>query len=258
VEWAELLAGVSACRELQELVLPHIVVEPLFPPGTAFGRLSHLDICDHEREHPPDAGVMGLWELVASGGLPALAKVKVRGKARSVSVEEVRSRVAPGLEAVAGTLMQFQLERIDENGENTDVLEAGYALGVAAGKLRRLKDLTLDLSEDGRLYHAFAQGLAAQGLAAGGGYTPLPLLWRVEVSSPVRVNAWLVASLLLPSVRVFGLNCCSYDSREALLAACSLHQAGYKHVLVLAHSTEEVEGTFRTVAPCTLGDSSNW
>jgi hypothetical protein len=51
----------------------------------------------------------------------------------------------------------------------------GYELGVAVGKLRRLKDLALDLSEDGRAYHAVAQGLAASG-----GDRPLPLLWRVR------------------------------------------------------------------------------
>jgi hypothetical protein len=49
VQWADFLAAVSACRELQVLVLPRIEVEPLFPPGTAFGRLTHLDISDHER-----------------------------------------------------------------------------------------------------------------------------------------------------------------------------------------------------------------
>jgi hypothetical protein len=45
--WAELLAGVSACRELEVLVLPPCIeVEPLFPPGTAFARLRQLQICD--------------------------------------------------------------------------------------------------------------------------------------------------------------------------------------------------------------------
>jgi hypothetical protein len=78
MHWEELLAGVSACRELQVLVLPCLWMDPLFPPGTAFARLTHLEISDDEREHPPDAGVMGLWELVASGGLPALAKLSVK------------------------------------------------------------------------------------------------------------------------------------------------------------------------------------
>jgi hypothetical protein len=47
VQWAELLAGVSACRELENLELPtYIAVEPLFPPGIAFARLTHLEIGD--------------------------------------------------------------------------------------------------------------------------------------------------------------------------------------------------------------------
>jgi hypothetical protein len=93
VQWADVLAGVSACRELQVLVLPHPGVEFLFPSGTAFARLTHLEIGEAEREHPPDAGGMGLWELMASGGLPALAKLSVRPDGRWGNVE-----------AVAGTL----------------------------------------------------------------------------------------------------------------------------------------------------------
>jgi hypothetical protein len=72
-QWAGVLAGVSACRELQALVLPYIEVETVFPPGTAFARLTHLEISDCERDHPPFAGVITLWEVMASGGLPALA-----------------------------------------------------------------------------------------------------------------------------------------------------------------------------------------
>jgi hypothetical protein len=40
-QWTDVLAGVSACRELQVLTLPDTEIEPLFPPGTAFGRLTH-------------------------------------------------------------------------------------------------------------------------------------------------------------------------------------------------------------------------
>jgi hypothetical protein len=113
VQWADLLAGLSACRELEVLVLPRIETVSLFPPGTAFGRLTHLEISDQEREHPPDAGMMGLWELMASGGLPALAKLSVRLEGRWVGVEEVRSRVVPALEAAAGTLTHLHLEKGD-------------------------------------------------------------------------------------------------------------------------------------------------
>jgi hypothetical protein len=85
VQWADVLAAVSACRELRVLALPHIDVEPLFPAGTAFGRLTNLEISlfdveisDQERERWRDAGVVGLWELMASGGLPALTKLSAR------------------------------------------------------------------------------------------------------------------------------------------------------------------------------------
>jgi hypothetical protein len=197
-QWADLLAGVSACRELQVLVLPNIKMEPLFPPGTAFGRLIHLEICDHEREHPPDAGMVGLWELMASGGLPALAKLSVRLKGRGWRVEDVRHRMMPALEAVAGTLTHLHLEKPVPDQERDEEVDVGYELGVAVGKLWRLKDLALELSQDGRVYDAFAQGLAASG-----GERPLPLLWRVWLPGGVKANADLLASLLLPTVGVF-------------------------------------------------------
>jgi hypothetical protein len=38
VQWVELLAGVFTCRELEVLKLLYVVREPLFPPGTSFGR----------------------------------------------------------------------------------------------------------------------------------------------------------------------------------------------------------------------------
>jgi hypothetical protein len=171
VQWADVLAGVSACRELQVLVLPNISIEPLFPRGTFFGKLVHLEICDHEREHPPDAGVIGLWELMASGGLPALAKLNVRLEGRWGLVE-VRFRMAPAFEAVAGTLTHLWIVKLYDGGWSRD--EVGYELGVAVGKLRRLKELALNISEDGRVYPALAQGLTA---SVGG--VPLPLLWRI-------------------------------------------------------------------------------
>jgi hypothetical protein len=168
VQWADVLAGVSACRELQVLVIPDIILEPLFPSGTALSRLTHLEISDCERKQPPDAGEVGLWELVASGGLPALAKLKVTLNGRWGG-EEVWSRVAPALEAMAGTLTHLHLEMSCLLECRRGKSERGYELGVAVGKLRRLKDLALGLSQDGRTYHAFAQGLATSG---GGAPSP--------------------------------------------------------------------------------------
>jgi hypothetical protein len=195
------LAGVSACRELEVLVLPETELEPLFPPGTAFDRLTHLETCDHNRVYPAGAGTVGLWELVASGGLPALAKLSVRPQGSWLSLEEVRTRVAPALDAVAGTLTHLRLQKAGETNfsdSRSGEVDLGFELGVAVGKLRRLKDLALDLFGDGRAYHA-----TVQGLASSGGDCPLPLLWRVGIFSVVRSNPDTVASLLLPSVRVF-------------------------------------------------------
>jgi hypothetical protein len=248
--WADVLAGVSACRELQVLVLPDIGMESLFPPGTAFRRLTELKTIDYAREHPPEAGVMGLWELVASGGLPALVKLSVELKGRWGGVEEVRSRVAPAFEAVAGTLMHLNLAKPGHGKWSSDELEMGYELGVAVGKLRRLKDLALELSHDGQFYQTLAQGLAA-----GGGHPPLPLLWRLTVFSSVKDNTDLLASLLLPSVRVFG-SVSSFDVRVSFLIACAL-QAGYKHILVGDEDAKYMLGDIvRVVAPCTTyGDT---
>jgi hypothetical protein len=249
-QWADVLSGVSACRELQVMVLQHIEVEPLFPPGTAFARLTHLEISDHAREHPPGAGAMGLWELMASGGLPALTKLKVRLEGQSLGAEEVRTRVAPALEAVAGTLTHLHLENSQEQLEwSGDEVEVGYELGVGVGKLRRLRDLALVVFRDGRAYQALAQGLAANG-----GDHPLPLLWRVLNFNDIRANADLVASLLLPSVRVFGLGCSQHF--PALLLACALRQAGYEHTIII-DSEEMLEDVVPVIAPsCTWIDAN--
>jgi hypothetical protein len=251
VQWADVMAGVSACRELQVLKLPKsIEVEPLFPPGTAFARLVHLQIGDHERQHPPDAGAMGLWELMASRGLPALAQLNVsladlRGQ---TGVEEVKTRVAPALAVVAGTLTRLDLRVPAVGSDEVDVL---YEVGVAVGKLRQLKDLTLMLSGDGRAYHAVVQGLAASG-----GDRVLPLLWRVDVFMTVSSNVDLLASLLLQSVRVF--MSCHEDDQSALLMACALRQAGYKHTWALmVFNRGDGRDLVRGIPRCSLGQHWN-
>jgi hypothetical protein len=238
-----LLAGLSACRELEVLILPfHIKVEPMIPPNTAFGRLTHLQISAHERQDPPDAGLVGLWEVMASGGLPALAKLSVRLEGRWMDVEEVKTGVAPAFEAVAGTLTHLCLILQEAHA----VVGVGYELGVAVGKLRRLKDLALALCHtDGRAYDAFAQGLAASG-----GDCPLPLLWRVAVTFRVDDHANLLASLLLPSVRVFGSS--HYTSHAALLTACALRQAGYQHIWAV-DCPEGGKDVCRAISQCKLG-----
>jgi hypothetical protein len=123
----------------------------------------------------------------------------------------------------------------------------GYEVGVAVGKLRRLRDLALDLSDDGRTYHAVAQGLAASG-----GDRPLPLLWRVVVVAAAQANADLLASLLFPSVRVF--RSAPFNTQAALLSACALRQVGYKHTWAVSLLTRsrEAETAVRAIAECSV------
>jgi hypothetical protein len=202
-----------------------------FPPGTAFTRLTHIKVVDSGGEHPPGAGAMGLWEVMASGGLPALAKLYVTFQLPWGGIEEAKTQVAPALEAVAGTLTHLHL-RNSRGGElSGDAVKKGYEVGVAVGKLRRLQNLGLGLSEDGRFYHAVAQGLAASG-----GDRPLPLLWQLSLSAVLGVNVEQAASLLLPSVRIFVSN--SFKGTESgLLIACALRQVGYKHSGLSASAT---------------------
>jgi hypothetical protein len=248
VQWDDVMAGVSACRELEVLVLPPFdliprEIEPLFPPGTAFDRLTHLEIFDHQRWHVSDAGAMGLWEVMASGGLPALAKLRLRIEDCIRRVGDLVTRVAPAFEAVAGTLTHLHLQ--DSMAAAWVPLPGvGYELGVAVGKLRRLKDLTLDLSQDGRAYHAVAQGLAA-----GGGERPLPLLWRVQVVPDIEADTELLTSLLLPSVRVFVVSSHMTGQRAALLMACALQQAGYKHIWA-SRLPSSNQDAVRAIAQC--------
>jgi hypothetical protein len=246
VQCADLMTSLASCRELQLLVLLIFMVEPLFPPGTAFGRLTHLEMADHEREHPPGAGVMGLWELMASGGLPALTKLRLSLEGRWGAVEQVRTRVAPAFEAVASTLAHLHLERIGSKEWLDGEVDVGYELGKAVGKLRRLKDLWVGLTVDGRVYQAIARGFTASG-----GDNPLPLLWRVGVSCAVEeADADLPTSLLLPSVRVFSTEC----DDKPLLIACAVRQAGYEHILAL-DSLNKTDTTVRAVVePCTIGE----
>jgi hypothetical protein len=122
----------------------------------------------------------------------------------------------------------------------------GYELGVAVGQLRRLKDLALRLFDDGRGYHAVAQGLAARVEEC-----PLPLLWRVSALSEVHSNADLLASLLLPSVRVFS---CAFSVGGATVpvltsTVCALHQAGYKYTWEVRLRDEWTEA-LQSVATC--------
>jgi hypothetical protein len=79
VQWVGVMASVFTCRELEVLLLPRTKVETLFPPGSAFNRLTQLAVCDFEP--PTSAGEMGLWE-VDSGVRGAARPGQAQGDAR--------------------------------------------------------------------------------------------------------------------------------------------------------------------------------
>jgi hypothetical protein len=124
----------------------------------------------------------------------------------------VKTRVAPALKAVAGALTHLNLETPSLFVFRSEGVDAAYELGVAVGELRRLRDLTLGLSENCRVYHAFAQGFTVCG-----GARPLPLLWRVKMPH-------VLASLLLPNVRVIVSR--PHSIGAALVTACVTRLVG--------------------------------
>jgi hypothetical protein len=120
-------------------MLPNIEVDHCFPPGTAFGRLNHLEMSEHREYTPDDTGAMGLWEVMASGGLPALIKLRVQLLGGWRGKKGVSALMAPGLEAVAGTLTHLNLaQRTFCFPTRPREVEGGYELGLAVGQLRRL------------------------------------------------------------------------------------------------------------------------
>jgi hypothetical protein len=186
--------------------------------------------------------------MMASGGLPVLAKLRVRLEGEWVGLEGVKTRIAPAFQAVAGTLTHLYLgSPMGRPWPGEEGL--GYELGLAVGKLRRLKDFYLGLFDDGRAYPAMAQGLTASG-----GGRPLPLLWQLTVDSDTKANAHLLASLLLPHVRV--LNSSFEDDRNALLFACALRQAGYKPIWFTGVA-EAIVGTVLAISQCTHAESAD-
>jgi hypothetical protein len=65
------------------------------------------------------------------------------------------------------------------------------------------------------------------------------------IHQPVFENADLLASLLLPSVRVF--SSCHTDREHTIVTACALRGAGYKH-------TWRVRDDVKGVPPAGVGD----
>jgi hypothetical protein len=163
-----------------------------------------------------------VWDLVASGLLPALADLHLEGSGGLSWGSEGECRLARALEAVAGTLRRLTL-RTGAYPKRPPVA-ACRELGFALGKMRRLTYLSLFLFEGGRSYH-----LVGRGVAASGGCPPLERLHLDGVRENLESLTY-EPSLIVPSVRRLSVRGRATEE-EALLMCCGLVRMGYKHRL---------------------------
>jgi hypothetical protein len=237
--WSVLM---SCCATLEVLHCPWALFSALPATRPTFPRLDELYF-------DGDSGAIDLaspaWDVMTNGRLPALASLSIRSGYDFVlsSVEgegaasEGGGRLARAFEAVAGTLRRLTLSR---HGKDTlQSYQRSYELGVAIGKLRRLRHLELTLLfSDGRHCHAVARGLAASG--------GCPELLNVTVDrlgSSKGVLFTCEPSLIVPSVRDLTISGHRFEEEEALLLCCGLVQMGYKHLLRLRINLRGVEGS---------------
>jgi hypothetical protein len=171
------------------------------------------------------------WDLVPSGRFPALADFTLtsrgawwgHGEREGKGDGEGGRRLRRALEAAAGTLTRLD---ISDNSDWPDVdtpETVCYELGAAIGKLRRLRSLTLGLTEDGRVYHAVARGLVESG--------GCPSLFELSFGR-LSSNAECLTfepRLIVPSVRVLRV---TVLPDEAVMLSCGLLQVGYTHKVV--------------------------
>jgi hypothetical protein len=156
---------VSCFDTLEVLHCPWAVFGLLPATGPSFPRLTELRVGS---EHEPVEFPTKIWDMVASGRLPALATLSTAvlwGKWGGG--EGAGGRLARAFEAVAGTLRRLTLSGASEGGDGDQRHGlpggASYELGGAIGKLRRLRFLGLHLATDGWDYHAAGRGTVASG-----------------------------------------------------------------------------------------------
>jgi hypothetical protein len=233
----QLLPGLtSCCATLEVLDCPW----PLFSAlRTAtcptFPRLTTLNL---EGTHEAVDLTSPVWDIMADGRLPALASLKVRffqGVAwgQGEGGGDGNDRLSRAFEAVAGTLRRLSL-RVGRGDEAETVLvgvPAGAAthLGLAIGKLRRLRYLNLELLRDGLEYRDLARGIAASG--------GCPELFELRIDFiEGHFGEFLdKPCLVVPSLRNLKIFTHSAED-EALLLCCGLVHMGYRHRLHLALS----------------------
>jgi hypothetical protein len=235
-----LLSGlVSCCDTLEVLHCSWRMFSALPATCPSFPRLTELRLYMDGDELEDEDVVFEfsgrIWEIMASGRLPALASFLPALASFSTDAlcqlawGDKDGRLARAFEAVAGTLTSLTITDLDRtrlygDSRKGEDLPAGaaYELGAAIGKLRRLKYLRLRLRCDGRDYHAVARGMAASG--------GCPDLSELVLHVRKGNLDWLTVepSLILPSVRdltIYGP--CTED--EALLLCCGLAKIGYRY-----------------------------
>jgi hypothetical protein len=226
----ELWSGLmSCCATLEVLHCSWPVFSALPATCPTFPRLNELCFSGGPGEGIDLASPA--WDIVANGRLPALATLIVDSVDDFVSssVEgegagEGGGRMARAFEAVGGTLRRLTLRRYGK--DTLQSYQRSYEVGVAVGKLRRLRHLEVDGFHDERHYHAVGRGVAVSG--------GCPELYKVTVDR-IESNGVLLTcepSLIVPSVRDITISSYNFEEEEALLLlCCGLVQIGYKHVL---------------------------
>jgi hypothetical protein len=217
---SEVAPGLASCCETLERL--HVLWEifrwlpPTFP---AFTRLTHLILRADIESIDLTSRV---WDVTASGRMPALTDLELQYSDGLSWGNEGECRLPCALEVWRARSGDWVLRAAFSRGPSDAVC---HELGVAIGKMRRLKYLSLRLFHDGRFYH-----LMGRGLAASGGCPPLLELELVDVSQNLDHLAF-EPSLIVPSVRSLVL-WGSASEKEALVLGCGLVQLGYKHRLM--------------------------
>jgi hypothetical protein len=230
----ELAPGLVSCCDTLEVLRCHWAVFSALPATCpTFPRLTKLRFGGGRNEQIDFTPAARAWEFIASGRLPALATLEFN-QAREVlwgghdaeGAIEVLRLVVRAFEAVGGTLRRLDLSGFElfEYGTEDTTAAAGYELGTAIGKLRRLRYLEIEFLRSGREYHALGRGMAVSG--------GCPELFELCMESVERNLDMLTyePSLIVPSVRDLTITSISHEEEEeGLLLCCGLVQLGYKH-----------------------------
>jgi hypothetical protein len=237
----------SCCDTLEVLHCPWSIFSALPATCPSFPHLTDLLVYDGSTKKANMASPA--WDIMAGGRLPVLATLSIRAS-HLVEGGGGDARLPSCLEAVAGTLKRLTLIGRRGNLESQDLpTGVAYELGVAIGKLRRLRYLELKLFDDGRAYHALGRGMADSG--------GCPELFEVNVAAVSKhfLSLTYEPSLIVPSVRDLQLDG-SLTEDEVLLLCCWLVHAGPDELYNLVFSFKDYLPTDCVEAALAAGNFS--